>query len=205
MSGMHRLVLTAGVLALCVPSGFAQPRYPDRGADIREESAMSEEDPLSLRVSAHMRGARLTEFLAVIAGQADISFWTPADIVTTARPVTVDMSEVAAREILSSVLEAQGLTYRRQEDVPRYYIVMRDPLAALVDIRVEGATMEAFLGGISKQTGVRITLEEGVQTRPVTARFWNVTARSAVKTVAAYQGLELRYAEDGKTYVVAKP
>lgn len=169
---------------------------------IRAIPRLGEDDPLSSRVSAHVRGARLTEFLAVIAGQANVSFWTPSDIVTMSRPVTADMSGVTARELLSSVLEAQGLTYRGRDGMPRYYFVMRDPLAVLLNLSVEDATMGAFLEAVAGQAKIRLTLEAGVRTRPVTARFLNITARSAVKTVADSQGLELWYAEDGETYVV---
>ena len=162
---------------------------------------LGEDDPLSSRVSVCAQ-ARLSEFLAVIAGQANVGFFIPADILTTARFVTADMSGVPAREAVSSVLEAQGLTYRRRTRGGLSYVVMRDPLAVLLNIGVEGATMEAFLGAVSREAGVRLILEGGVQTRPVTGRFMNVTARSAVKTVAGSQGLEMWYAEDGETYVL---
>ena len=50
---------------------------------LRAIPKLDEEDPLSLKVSVHVREVRLTQFLAVIVGQANISFWVPADIVTT--------------------------------------------------------------------------------------------------------------------------
>lgn len=160
-----------------------------------------EHDPLATRVDVHVRYAPLNEFLAIIVGQTKVVFWIPAEIVNRGIRVTADINGVPARDALSEVLEPKGLTYSRRGG-DRRYVVMDDPLAVLVDLSVADAPLAVFLDAVSKQTRVRFIIEEGVQAKPVTARFVNVTARSAVKMVAGAQGLELGYAEDSETYFI---
>lgn len=163
---------------------------------------IQEEDALARKISLHVRNAPLDKAMAIIVGQTDIGIFIPAAIRDTAKRVTADISGQSAREVLSVVLGAQGLTYSKKGGGGRYFVIMRDALALVVNIEVRDTALSDFLDRIAALTRTRFIIDDSVEPRPVTARFFNVSARDAVVMAAGSQGLAVHYAEDGQTYFI---
>lgn len=171
--------------------------------------------PLENRLSIHVQGVRIGNFLDALSEQARVNFILGRGL--EEERVSVHLQDISMEDALSALEEAQGL---RALAIPgmKVSLLTKSVTAPKVPARIAGGkeldrqlivrvkegTLGSFLEVMSQQAKLSFVLGEEIGEEKFTAFLKGMTVREILEAVSAVYGLEFRRGKRAGAYIVKR-
>lgn len=157
--------------------------------------------PMHTRITLRANKVTLVDFIKMITNVTKVGFTVPRDIIRTSTPVTIHVEDVPARMVLLKVLVKQDLSFKKLSE--KRILIIRDPLAKKITVRVNNASLQTFLDAVGAATDTKFVIKEGTETGgSIMADIKKVKALKVVRKLLKSRGLKMHRKNDGRTFMV---